>query len=108
MKQDDREIIESILYQGPDESIAYRLDTTNWGGSASTPPSSPVVTLWDEDGSNVSSTKMTGSPSIVSDYYVQTPVIHSLVNNDPYYLVIQFTISGNDFVAWSKMKGQRY
>jgi hypothetical protein len=101
MNTQTREIKESPLVQGVDESIAYALTTTPWGSS----PSSPVVTIKDEAGADVTATHTTGSASAGGDI-VTTPVIHSLVNAINYRLEIRFTIGSNVFEAFTELYGQ--
>lgn len=96
MKETDRRVVESPLFQGVDERIAYELTTTPWGSD----PSSPAAVLKDADGTDVTSTYMTGSASASGDV-ITTPVVHSLVDGERYRLEIKFTISGNVLETWA-------
>ena len=97
-----REVNESPLTQGTDESISYVIDFTRWGT-----PSSPTVTLYDETGAeDVSSTKLTGSAS-VSENEVTTPAVHSLERGHMYRLSCAVTIDGNTMSAFCRLKAER-
>jgi hypothetical protein len=101
MSEETRVILESPIYQGVDERIAYRLTTTPWGSS----PSSPSVVIKNAAGTDVTATYTTGSASAAGDV-ITTPTIHGLVANTWYRLEIKFTISGNVLEAWSELIGQ--
>ena len=101
MDADSRCIKESPIHQGEDEQIAYALTTTPWGSS----PSSPVVTIKDADGEDVTSTYASGSASVSGDV-ITTPTILDLVDGAQYRLEIKFTVSGNVEEAWSDLYGE--
>jgi len=97
-----REVNESPLTQGTDESIAYTIDFTRWGT-----PSSPTVTLYDETAAeDVSSTNLTGSASVDSNE-VTTPAVHSLTRGHNYRLSCVVTIDGNTMSAFLRIKAER-
>lgn len=88
-----RECVESPLTQGADEQIAYVIDTTNWGGS----PTSPTLKVYDtEDGSDVTTTCTTGTTS-ESGNDITTAKIKSLTAGHEYRVEVQYTYSGNTF-----------
>ncbi len=102
MKAEDREIIESPLYQGEDESIAYSLTTTPWGSS----PTSIVVTAFELDGTDVSSTVLSGSASVTNDV-ITMPAIVSLTDGKVYRIEVKFTDSdGNIWEPYFYVNGQ--
>ena len=84
-----REFRESPWEQGADEARDYTLDTAPWGGS----PSSPVVTVYDADGEDVSEYVLTGSASVSGDT-ITTPVVGGLAAGREYRLEIMFTVEG--------------
>lgn len=96
-----REFIESPLRQGKDEQIAYTLTTTPWGSS----PSSPVVTIYDQTGTDVSTTNLSGSASAAGDV-VTTPKVISLTAGKRYRLEIKFTSGGNVFEVYGYILGE--
>lgn len=103
MQETDHRIQESPIYQGEDESVAgYYVVTTPWGGS----PSSPVVKIYNSDGTDVSSTNLTGSASVSGDNVV-LPTVHSLTNGAAYRLEIKFTISGSVVETWADLIGRK-
>ena len=101
MKATDREIVESPLYQGEDEQIAYTLTTTPWGSS----PTNVSVVLKNSAGVDISATNLSGSPATAGDI-ITTPVVHSLVEDSRYRLEIRFTIDGNISETWTDIYGQ--
>jgi hypothetical protein len=101
MENTDRRIIESPLYQGVDEQIAYTLTTTPWGSS----PSSVAVVLKNSAGTDVSSTCLSGSASVAGDV-ITTPVVKSLTADAIYRLEIKFTVSSNIMEVWADIYGQ--
>lgn len=96
-----RDVTESPVNQGIDEEIAYRFD---W--SAVGTPTSPSVKLYDEDYTDVSSTKLSGSPGVVGDV-VTTPVVKSLAAGTRYRLECKVTISGNVLEAFCVIVGEK-
>jgi hypothetical protein len=98
-----REIVESPWEQGAEESIAYRLPTTPWGGS----PSSPVVKLYEgENLTDVSATKLSGAASITGDF-IDTPFVQSLTAVLIYRLEIKFMTGGRTEEAWGEIYCRR-
>jgi hypothetical protein len=102
----NREIKESPLHQGADETIAYTLTTTPWGSS----PGSLAVKLYSVNLTtgaltDVSSTKLSGSASAVGDV-ITTPAVTALAAGTTYRLEIKFTCSGNIFEAWASVVGE--
>lgn len=101
MKADDREIEQSPLYQGEDESIAYALTTTPWGGS----PTNAAVVLKDADGADISGTNLTGAVVVAGDV-ITSPEVHSLTADARYRLEYAFTVDSNDVETWTTIYGQ--
>jgi hypothetical protein len=89
---DTREVDGSPVYQGQDEEIAYGILTTEWGSN----PTSVSVKLYDTDGTDVSSTSLSGSASVSGDT-ITTPVVKLLTAGEKYRLEVKFTCSGNVF-----------
>jgi len=95
-----REVKESPLKQGVEESISYFLTTTPWGSS----PSSVAVVVKDvtkgETLADVTSTVMpTNSPSVSGDVITLSP-LKLLTVDHKYRVEIKFTCSGNTFEAF--------
>lgn len=101
MSEENRIILESPIYQGVNERVAYRLTTTPWGSS----PSSPSVIIKNNAGTDVTATYTTGSATVSGDV-ITAPTVHSLVENTWYRFIWRFTISGNVLEAWSELIGQ--
>lgn len=100
-----REVNESPLEQGADERVAYSLTTTPWGAS----PSAVVVTLWEEQGrtwTDVSSTKLSGSPSVTGDV-IMSPMVQSLTPGNRYRLECTFTAGGQTWEPYLIIEARR-
>lgn len=96
-----RKVKESPRHQGEDERIAYTVDTTPWGGY----DSGVAVVLKDADGDDISSTNLSGSPSVSGDV-ITTPLVISLVRNVKYRLEIKWVKSGNTFETHCEIIGE--
>lgn len=92
-----REFKDSPWVQGPDEKIAYKVDTANWPGTGS--PSAPVVKLYDESGNDLSAAHLSGVPSIVGTE-ITTPLVQLLVEGKKYRLEVKWDRSGNTLEAF--------
>lgn len=101
MTDNIREFVESPLYQGQDEQIKYSLTTTNWGST----PSSPVVKIYKQDGTDVSSTNLSGTATVSGDV-VTTPFVTGLTAGLRYRLEIQFVSGGNTYETYGYIKGE--
>lgn len=101
MNANSRKFKESPLWQGEDESIAYDIDVSPWGSS----PASPVVTVKDSAGADVTEDVCSGSATANSNT-ITTPVISGLTAGTTYRLEIQFTIDGNTLEVFGDLIGQ--
>ena len=97
----NRQIVESPLVQGEDEQIAYSLDTTPWGGYTS----GESVKLFDDTGTDVTATLLSGSASADGDV-ITTPLVISLVSGTRYKLDILWVYAGNTFEAWAYIQAE--
>ena len=88
---DIREVVEGTQVQGEDEEVIYSVDTSNWGGT----PTSPSVKVYDADGTDVTGDKMpTNSPSVATDTITLSP-LKLLTAGVQYRVEVKFTSSGN-------------
>ena len=92
-----RAVTEGTQKQGADEEIIYSLTTTNWGSS----PTSPAVVAKDvsDDYTDVSSTVLSGSPSVSGDV-ITLPTVKSLTAGHIYRIEIKFTSGSNIFECY--------
>ena len=83
------EVIEGLREQGQDEWVPYKVNTTPWGGS----PSSPSIKAYDEaDWSDVTTTVFpTNEPTTSSDDVVLS-LFGDLTLNHTYRVEVQCTI----------------
>lgn len=97
-----REVKESPLVQGADESLAYSLTTTPWGSS----PSSVSVKIYNlTTGADLSATNLSGSASAAGDV-ITTPLVTALVAGTSYKLEIKFTCGSSVFEVFAKIHGE--
>ena len=99
-----RQVVEGRQGQGEDERVAYSLTTTPWG----TLPSSPVVKIYDITSgarTDVSSTCLSGSASVV-DNVVLTPLVIALTAGRLYRMEIKFVSGGNTFEPYVEIAAE--
>lgn len=105
-----RQIKESPLYIGKNETIPYRLDFSGFVPSTVTSLSSPVVTLHDitygESGIDVSSTKLSGTPTF-ADLILALPLITGIVDGNLYILRCRGSGGGGTYELWGYVRGER-
>ena len=105
MTPSSREFVESPLYQGDEESLAYILSTANWDSAT---PSSAVVKLWDvTDGGRTdkSGTMLSGSPSIATTN-ITTPFVTGLTPGAKYRLEVKFTVGANVYEGFGRIEAE--
>ena len=100
MNDNALDIVESPLYQGVNEQVAYRLTTTPWGSN----PTSVSVIVEDHKGVDRTSTVTTGSAQVSGDVITLT-IIRNLQRLE-YTLRVRFTISGNVVEVVTTLIGQ--
>jgi hypothetical protein len=86
-------VLQSPLYQTPDEQLAYSVTTTPWGST----PSSVAVKAYDEDdGSDVTSVVFpTNSPSVSGDV-ITLSLLRALTVSHSYRIDVKFTDSDSN------------
>ena len=85
-----REVIEGPQPQGEDEEIFWTLDVSGWGDGT---PSAITVVVKDEEGTDVTTSVMTGSP-VGGDGTIVLPTLHSLTAGVTYRIEAKFTLGG--------------
>ena len=100
-----REITEDRQTQGTGETVVYTLTTTPWGSSPGS-ESAKIFSVVGDTYTDVTSTNMTGSASAAGDV-ITLPAVHSLADNTLYRVEVTFTCSGNTFVAYAEIMGER-
>lgn len=100
------QFLEGAIEQRPLERIAYRLDTTRFGGS----PTAVAVTLHqlatpDSVGTDVSATHLSGA-SAVAGNVITTPHLQSIAGGQLYRLAVTFTCAGNDLSLFVYVHGR--
>jgi hypothetical protein len=88
--------------QRPDERVAYQVTLDTSYAS----PASPVCALYDlSDGSDVTSTKLSGTAAINGQVFT-SPLVIELVAGRSYRLEFQFVSGGNTFEPYLIIKGK--
>lgn len=107
-----RQIKESPLYIGKNETTPYVLRFTGSLPEEITSLSSPVCTLHDvthapegSDGVDVSSTKLVGSPTF-SGLVMTLPLITGLIRDHKYILRCRGSGGGSTFERWAEVYGE--
>jgi hypothetical protein len=99
-----REVIEGIQEQGINESISYSIDSTNWGGT----PTSPDFDVFDEEDYTTSlKTALAPGTASISTKYVVLPHLGSLVDGVIYRVFFSFVSGGNTFEGYFRVKAER-
>lgn len=104
-----REITDGLQIQGVDEEIIYRLLTSNWGGT----PTSPVAAAYKRNVTtqaweDVTATVFpTNTPSISGDYIVLSK-LQDLEEGAEYRIEVRWVHPNGSLVeAFARMKGER-
>ncbi len=94
-----REVSNSPIEQGVDESIAYRIKSTPWG----TAPADVSNALWDISNSTwaEASANLTGAPAVNGDQII-TSKVTGLAVGHRYRLEVKFTCAdGNTYECYA-------
>jgi hypothetical protein len=97
-----REAVESPLFQGTSEKIAYTLDTTPWGGS----PENAAVAILDQDGTDVSEDHFEAGDCAVEGNIITFPRLINLAAGKKYKLKASWVSFGNEWGAFLIINGQ--
>jgi hypothetical protein len=102
-----RQVRESPITQGADESVAYALTTTPWGSSPGT-VSAKIYSIDNATGefTDVTTTNMTGSASAAGDV-ITLPVISGLTAGTRYRVEVKFTCAGNVLETYAIIEAER-
>ena len=95
----------SPLKQGSSETAKYFVDFQPWGATVSLPCSSPVITILDEDDTDVTSTLCSGGGAVVSDYEVEF-TITAITAQKAYRVFVKSTINSLIGECWTKLIGE--
>lgn len=109
-----RKIAESPIYIGKNETIPYTVDFAGFVPTAVTALTTPVVTLHDitrvtdperDNGVDVSSTKLSGSPTF-ANLVLTLPMITGLAAGNRYMLRCKGTGGGGVYELWAVVRGE--
>ena len=97
------EVAEGIKYQGVDESISYRITTTNWGSD----PINPSAQVFDEKEQDATSRVMpTNSPSVAGDVITVSP-LKNLSYGNTYRVEVKFEVGSSVFECFFRVTCER-
>jgi hypothetical protein len=100
-----RRALNSPLHHGSGETVKYFVDFQPWGASASLPCSSPVITILDNDDTDVTSTLCAAGGAVVSDYEVEF-TITAVSAAVKYRVFIKSTIDSLVGECWTFLIGE--
>lgn len=97
------ETIEGIQTQRDDEEVIYSVDIAEWGGN----PTNIDVLVTDQDGNDVTSTVMPGTPVAFSETVIKLPALQSLTAGNEYRVSVEFeTDNGNVLSGWFAVRAE--
>jgi hypothetical protein len=100
-----RRALNSPLKQGSSETVKYFVNFEPWGASDSLPCSSPVITVLDEDDTDVTATLCSGGGSVVDNYEVEFTVT-SVAAQKKYRVFVKATINSLIGECWTYLDGE--
>src|SRR3990167_2422857 len=89
------------IRQGKNETIAYIVKFGKWGTTIAT----PTNYMYDHNGTDVSSTNLTGSTTI-SGTDMTTKSVTALVSGETYRFHQRAVVDGNTMEAWGDVIGE--
>jgi hypothetical protein len=92
-KQARRRALNSPLKQGINETVKYYVDFTPWGASAALPVSTPIITVLDQDDTDVTSTIFSADDATVVSSVEVEFTLSALVINNRYRVFVKGTIN---------------
>lgn len=95
-----REAKGSPFLQGGDEILAYTIDTTPWGGYSS----GVSNVLKDKAGTDVSGTRLQGSPSAVGNVITTSQVKSLSASESPYRMEVKWVYNGNTYESFAEIR----
>lgn len=101
-----REATNSPLKIGSGETIDFFVDFTDWGASSSLPVTTPVVTILDRKGTDVTSTLCSGGGSVVTDTEVQF-TITGATQYQRYRVFVKGTVDSDIIECWTYLDCER-
>lgn len=80
------EVIEGVQKQRHNEDLYWSVDISGFGSN----PINIIVTVYDKDYADVTSSVTTGSPIAFSPTIIKLPLLHSLEKGNEYLVDIEF------------------
>jgi hypothetical protein len=102
-----RRALNSPLSQGKNETVKYFVNFDVWGATAALPVSSPVVTVLDQDNSDVTATIFSADDATVVDDTEVEFTLSAITTGDKYRVFIKGTINSLIGEAWTYIHGER-
>lgn len=101
-----REIVESPVRQGEDETIAYTITTTPWGAGTMVANSTTLYDITERTWADKSSTMLSGSNSSTSTTFTSKQVT-GLTPGRTYRLEFNFDIDSDTFEAYMIIEAEK-
>ena len=100
-----REILESPIVQGANETKQYYIDFVTWGASDAAPVTTPDVTVYDQDDVDVTTTVCSAGGSVVSDTLVYF-ILTALVAGNEYKVLVEGVYSSQTYETYFTVEGE--
>lgn len=100
----EREVVERLQEQGVNESVVYKVDTLNWGGT----PTSPDFDVFNESDFDTSlkATMAPGAATVDTDQVI-LPAISGGTEGETYRVFVSFTSNGNQLEGYFRVEFKR-
>lgn len=94
-----REVAEGIQIQSDEEEIAYKIVTTNWASSPSTPVGKAYKVVGSVETDVTSTVFPSNNPSISGDT-ITLSLLKNLIKDSKYKIEVKFTAGGNIYKCY--------
>ena len=105
-EQTARQALNSPLKQGSSETVTYYVDFQDWGATDALPVTSPVITILNNNDTDVTSTLCAGGGSVVSNTEVQFNIT-AVTAGDRYRVFVKGTSNSRIQECWFFLDGER-
>jgi len=94
------EVDEGLQYQTTDEELAYKITTTNWVSS----PTSPTVVVYDHDTDEDVTADVGAITATASGDVITLTVLKDLVKDHLYRVEVKFVVGANTYECYFKVR----
>lgn len=100
-----REILESPIVQGSNETKTYMIDYETWGASDADPVTAPGIAITDQDDTTVTSTLCSGGASVANSTQISF-AITAVTAGNVYLVKVVGTFDGNILGTYFTIEGE--